>query len=271
MSKNTLLLNNYKKEISSIKKRQSYVGNKSKLDRGVKYVEEFMKELKDNPRLLELWDEIDRRNLLSNDYKSMGVWGKIMYLLKNGNIVYGNDPYKNKKSNVLILPKSSVKKHHQTSVSLPQRRVTYTSPSSNMQQHVSRAAHAAHARQFPSTVQIPQIEFLPHRPYGPYGPYGHQVHNGHQVHHGPYLHHGPQVYYAPVGPHLHQVPRVNHGHHGPHGNHGSQVYNPQSQRRRRPPPPPPPQPQQQRQEDLVVGEAVGGYKNKAKKRKSKKQ
>ena len=266
MPKNTLLLNNYKKDISSIKKRQSYVGNKSKLDRGVKYVEEFMKELKDNPRLLELWDEIDRRNLLSDDYKSMGVWGKIMYLLENGNIVYGNDPYKNKKSNVLILPKSSVKKHHQTSVSLPQRRVTYASPSSNMQQHVSRAAHAAHAHQFPSTVQIPQIEFLPHRPYG------------HQVHHGPYLHHGPQVYYAPVGTHLHQVPRVNHGPHGPHGNHGSQVYNLQSQRRRRPsppppprPPPPPPQPQQPHQEYFVMGEAMGGYKNKAKKRKSKKQ
>jgi len=270
MSKNTLLLNNYKKEISSIKKRQSYVGNKSKLDRGVKYVEEFMKELKYNPRLLELWDEIDRRNLLSNDYKSMGVWGKIMYLLENGNIVYGNDPYKNKKSNVLILPKSSVKKHHQTSVSLPQRRVTYTSPSSNMQQHVSRAAHAAHAHQFPPTVQIPQIEFLPHRPYG------------HQVHHGPYLHHGHQVYYAPVGTHLHQAPRVNHGPHGPHGHYGSQVYNPQSQQRRRPPPPPPPprppppppQPQQpppQRQQNLVVGEYLGGYKNKAKKRKSKKQ
>ena len=242
MPKNTLLLNNYKKDISSIKKRQSYVGNKSKLDRGVKYVEEFMKELKDNPRLLELWDEIDRRNLLSDDYKSMGVWGKIMYLLENGNIVYGNDPYKNKKSNVLILPKSSVKKHHQTSVSLPQRRVTYASPSSNMQQHVSRAAHAAHAHQFPSTVQIPQIEFLPHRPYG------------------------------------HQVPRVNHGPHGPHGNHGSQVYNLQSQRRRRPsppppprPPPPPPQPQQPHQEYFVMGEAMGGYKNKAKKRKSKKQ
>ena len=249
MSKNTLLLNDYKKDISSIKKRQSFVGNKSKLDRGVKYVEEFMKELKENPRLLELWDEIDRRNLLSNDYKSMGVWGKIMYLLENGNIVYGNDPYKNKKSNVLILPKSSVKKHHRTSVSLPQIRVTYTSPSSNMQQHVSHAAHAARAHQFPSTVQIPQI------------------HNGHQVHHGPYLHHVPQVYYAPVGPHGHygpygpRGPRGPHGPHGPHGNYGSQVYNLQSQRRRRQP----------REEDFVMGEAVGGYKNKAKKRKSKKQ
>ena len=268
MSKNTLLLNNYKKEISSIKKHQSYVGNKSKLDRGVKYVEEFMKELKDNPRLLELWDEIDRRNLLSDDYKSMGVWGKIMYLLKNGNIVYGNDPYKNKKSNVLILPKSSVKKHHQTSVSLPQRRVTYTSPSSNMQQHVSRAAHAAHAHQFPRTVQIPQIHN------------GHQVHHG--PHHGPQIHNGHQIYYAPVGPHGHYGPYGPRGPRGPHGNYGSQVYNMQSQRRRRPPPPPPPprppppppqpqQPQQQRQEYLVMGEAVGGYKNKAKKRKSKKQ
>ena len=257
MSKNTLLLNNYKKEISSIKKRQSYVGNKSKLDRGVKYVEEFMKELKDNPRLLELWDEIDRRNLLSDDYKSMGVWGKIMYLLKNGNIVYGNDPYKNKKSNVLILPKSSVKKHHQTSVSLPQIRVTYTSPSSNMQQHVSRAAHAAHVHQFPRTVQIPQIHNGPQVHHGPYAAHLHQ---------GPYLHHGPQVYYAPAGPHLHQGPR------GPRGHYGSQVYNPQSQRRRRPPPPPPqPQQQQQRQEYFVMGEAMGGYKNKAKKRKSKKQ
>ena len=266
MSKNTLLLNNYKKEISSIKKRQSYVGNKSKLDRGVKYVEEFMKELKYNPRLLELWDEIDRRNLLSNDYKSMGVWGKIMYLLKNGNIVYGNDPYKNKKSNVLILPKSSVKKHHQTSVSLPQRRVTYTSPSSNMQQHVSRATHAAHAHQFPSTVQIPQIEFLPHRPqvhHGPHGPHGPYAAHLHQGPYGPHLHHGPQVYYAPAGPHLHQGPR---GPNGPRGHYGSQVYNPQSQRIRRPPQPPQPH-----QEYFVMGEAMGGYKNKAKKRKSKKQ
>jgi len=223
MSKNTLLLNNYKKDISSIKKRESSVGKKSKLDRGVKYVEEFMKELKENRRLLELWDEIDRRNLLSDDYKSMGVWGKIMYLLKNGNIVYGNDPYKNKKSNVLILPKSSVKKHHQTSVSLPQRRVTYTSPSFNMQQHVSHAAHAAHVHQFPRTVQIPQIHNGPQVHHGPYAAHLHQ---------GPYLHHGPQVYYAPAGPHLHQGPR------GPRGHYGSQVYNTQSQQRRRPPPPP---------------------------------
>lgn len=254
MAKYTSLLNDYKNSISSIKKRQSSVGKKSKLDKGVKYVEEFMKHLRENPRLLELWDEIDRRNLLSDDYKSMGIWGKIMYLLENGNLAYGHDPYINKKSNVLILPNNSVKKHQKTSVSqLPQRRLTYASPSFNMQQRVSHAAHAAHAHQFPRTVQIPQIEFLPHGHQGPYVPH---------------LHHGPQVYYAPLGPHLHQVPhgpRVNHGPRGPRGHYGSQVYNPQSQRRRRPLPPPP------SEEDLVVGEYMGGYKNKAKKRKSKKQ
>ena len=92
MAKYTSLLNDYKNSISSIKKRQSSVGKKSKLDKGVKYVEEFMKHLRENPRLLELWDEIDRRNLLSDDYKSMGIWGKIMYLLENGNLAYGHDP-----------------------------------------------------------------------------------------------------------------------------------------------------------------------------------
>jgi hypothetical protein len=252
----TSILEDYKKNISSIKKKQSSVGKKTKLDKGVKYVESFMKYLRENPRLLELWDEIDRRDLLSDDYKSMGIWGKIMYLLNNGNLAFGHDPAINNKSNVQILPNNSVKKYQRASISLPQRRVTYASPSSlHMQQR---------------TAQIPQVYHSHHIanvPHGPHGPHIPQLHYGPYMHQGPYMNQGP---YMHQGHQVHNRPRIHHGPIGPIGSvvpigsynrrHGESQY--QTQQRRRPP-------QQPAQPEMVIGEYLGGYKNKAKKGKSK--
>jgi hypothetical protein len=243
----TSILEDYKKNISSIKKKQSSVGKKTKLDKGVKYVESFMKYLRENPRLLELWDEIDRRDLLSDDYKSMGIWGKIMYLLENGNLAFGHDPAINNKSNVQILPNNSVKKYQQASISLPQRRVTYVSPSSlHMQQRtaqIPQVYHAHHISNVPRGPHIPQLHYGPYMHQGPYMNQGHQVHNR------------PRVYQGPIG----SVGPI-----GPIGSYnrrrGESEY--QTQPRRRPP-------QQHLQPEMVIGEYLGGYKNKAKKGKSK--
>jgi hypothetical protein len=243
------MLEDYKKNISSIKKKQSSVGKKTKLDKGVKYVESFMKYLRENPHLLELWDEIDRRDLLSDDYKSMGIWGKIMYLLENGNLAFGRDPAINNKSNVQILPNNSVKKYQRASISLPQRRVTYASPSSlHMQQR---------------TVQIPQVYNAHHIANVPHGPHIPLQHYGPQLHNGPYMHmhQGHQVPNRPHRPYIYQGPVGSVGSVGPyHQRHEQSQY--QSQPRRRPP-------QQPVQQEMVIGEYLGGYKNKAKKGKSK--
>jgi hypothetical protein len=265
------MLEDYKKNISSIKKKQSSVGKKTKLDKGVKYVESFMKYLRENPRLLELWDEIDRRDLLSDDYKSMGIWGKIMYLLENGNLAFGNDPYINNKSNVQILPNNSVKKYQQASISLPQRRVTYASPSSlHMQQRtaqIPQVYHAHHIDNVPHGPHIPQLHYGPYMNQGPriyQGPYMNQ---GHHIYQGPYMNQGHQLHNRPrihQGHQLHNRPRIHQGSVGPigsyHQRHGQSQYQTQPRRRLS---------QQHLQQDMVRGEYLGGYKNKAKKGKSK--
>ena len=242
----TSILEDYKKNISSIKKKQSSVGKKTKLDKGVKYVESFMKYLRENPRLLELWDEIDRRDLLSDDYKSMGIWGKIMYLLNNGNLAFGHDPAINNKSNVQILPNNSVKKYQRASISLPQRRVTYASPSSlHMQQRTAQIPQVYHAHHIANVPHGPHIHLQHYRPQLHNGPYMH-MHQGHQVHNRHHIHHRPIGSVGPIGSYNRR--------------RGESQY--QTQPRMRPP-------QQPAQPEMVIGEYLGGYKNKAKKGKSK--
>ncbi len=121
------LVNNYKKNISSIKKRQTFANND--LNKGVKYIEVFVKKLRESPRLLKIWDEIDKYDLLSNDYKNMGIWGKIMYLIDKGHFEFGYDQDK-KNSSIIINPERSVQKRKQTS-SISERKKIVSSPYSS--------------------------------------------------------------------------------------------------------------------------------------------